>query len=75
MEPLDSRSSRIDGEYIVFGIVDNLEYVRVAADEYVWHMGIYKLECLEVISPRVSPYMHHENPHPLHLKELHIRMG
>ena len=38
-------------------------------------MGIYKLECLEIIPPRVTSNVHHEYPHPLHLKKLGVGVG
>ena len=68
MESLDTGGSRVDGEHIVFLVEDDLEYVRMSADEDVRQVGIDKGERLEIIASGIASYVHISTFLPSHSK-------
>ena len=72
MESLNSCSTRVNGEHIVFGVIDDSENVGVTTYKDVGKVGVDELECLVVVSSGVSADVHHKNPFSLTFKYLCI---
>ena len=72
MEALYACRTGIDGQHIVFTVIDYPEDVGVSAYEDVRKMGINQLEGLVVIPSREAPYVHHQNLLALAFEELGV---
>ena len=73
VESLDTGGSRVDGEHIVFLVEDDLEYVRMSADEDVRQVGVDKLEGLVVVPAGIASYVHHQHFLVLTFEKLRVR--
>ncbi len=70
MEALDTGSTWIEHKHIPsFNITDNLQDMRMAADEDIGSVTVDELSCARIISPRIPTYMSHKDLHALALEE------
>ncbi len=72
VEAGDAGGTGIDGEEVVFLVVDDSEDVRMSADEDVGHMGVEQLECLVVVSAGEASDVHHQDTLALAFEKLRV---
>ena len=75
MESLDSGSTRVQDKHSsARGIPHDLQYMGMAADEYVGTILIYQLTGLGIIPSRIPAHMGHKDLHAFALEETVERM-
>ena len=69
MEALNPGSSWIDYQHIALLVPNNLQDVRMAADENVWLVAVNQLKCIPVVFPGIAADVCHKDLHPLALEK------
>ena len=69
MEALNPGSSGIDYQHIALLVPNNLQDVRMAADENVWLVAVNQLKCIPVVFPGIAADVCHKDLHPLALEK------
>ena len=69
MEALNPGSSRIDYQHVTFLIPDNLQNVRMAADENIRLVAVNQLKRIPVVFPGIAADVCHKDLHPLALEK------
>lgn len=69
MEALNPGSSRIDYQHVTFLIPDNLQNVRMAADENIRLVAVNQLKRIPVVFPGIAADVCHKDLHTLALEK------
>ena len=75
MKSLDSGSPRIDHHHVPFRVADDLEYMGMAADEYVRTVFHDEFHRSLVVTSGIASDMGHQDLHPLAFEKTVERMG
>lgn len=70
MPTLDACGSGVDCHHVILCVAHDLEYVGMAADEYLGPEAVDKGSGAKVIMTGITAYMGHEDRHPSAFEEL-----
>lgn len=74
MPALDTCRSGVDDHHVILAVTHDFQYMRMAADEYMWVKPVNESSSPKVVMPRVSADVGHEDRHTAAFEEFVVRV-